>query len=251
MSRINLLPWREELRAQQKKQFIGSLGLSALGGVLVSALLMSFYGAQVSGQKQRNDYLANKIEQAEKKVEEIQELDAQKNRLLSRKEVIDTLQADRSRIVRLFESLARATPDGIVLTLLRQNEYGMLIEGRAQSNSRVSDYMRNLEASGWMNRPDLSVIEATDALPGLDGHPYLFRLSVGLAKLEEVSTQTGEELPAADQDSGQVQALVEQDPMAAPLDPVETPPAPSEGAAQPAPAEDDQALPELEQEIQS
>jgi type IV pilus assembly protein PilN len=188
MSKINLLPWREELRARQKKQFMGTLGVSALAGALVAGLIFFHYSSQVSGQQERNAFLEKKIEQAEKRVQEIKDLDAEKARLLSRKEVIDTLQADRSRIVRLFESLVKATPDGVVLTLVKQNEKGMLIEGRAQSNTRVSDYMRNLESSGWMKNPDLSLIEATKIEPGFEGFPYEFKLSVGLAKLEEITT---------------------------------------------------------------
>lgn len=193
MSQINLLPWREELRARQKKQFMGTLGVSALGGALIAGLIFFHYSSQVSGQQERNAFLEKKIEQAEKRVEEIKDLDAEKSRLLSRKEVIDTLQADRSRIVRLFESLVKATPDGVVLTLVKQNEKGMLIEGRAQSNTRVSDYMRNLESSGWMKNPDLSLIEATKIEPGFEGFPYEFKLSVGLAKLEEIATVSAED----------------------------------------------------------
>lgn len=210
MSQINLLPWREELRARQKKQFMGTLGVSALGGALIAGLIFFHYSSQVSGQQERNAFLEKKIEQAEKRVEEIKDLDAEKSRLLSRKEVIDTLQADRSRIVRLFESLVKATPDGVVLTLVKQNEKGMLIEGRAQSNTRVSDYMRNLESSGWMKNPDLSLIEATKIEPGFEGFPYEFKLSVGLAKLEEIATVSAEEVPAVEA----VEAPV--DPAAAP-----------------------------------
>lgn len=199
MSQINLLPWREELRARQKKQFFGVLGVSALAGAVIAGLVFFHYSAQVSGQQDRNAYLEKKIEEAEKRVEEIQDLDAEKARLISRKEVIDTLQADRSRIVRLFESLVKATPDGVVLTLVKQNEQGMLLEGRAQSNTRVSDYMRNLEASGWMQNPNLTVIEATQVAAGFEGFPYEFKLSVGLAKLEEIAAVSGEAVEAEEQ----------------------------------------------------
>lgn len=186
MSKINLLPWRAELRARQKKQFLSSLGLAALVGALASGLVFSYYSGHVSGQQQRNKYLEEQIALGEKKIEEIKDLDIKKQRLLSRKEVIDTLQADRSRVVRLFESLVKATPDGVVLTLVKQNEQGMSIEGRTQSNTRVSTYMRNLEASGWMKNPELSVIEATKSDDGFEAFPMEFKLSVGLAKSEEM-----------------------------------------------------------------
>ena len=202
MSKINLLPWRAELRARQKKQFLASLGGSAAMGLLAAGLIFFYYGAHVAGQQERNAFLEDQIALGEKKIEEIKDLDAKKQRLVNRKEVIDALQADRSRVVRLFESLVKSTPDGVVLTLVKQNEAGLVIEGRAQSNTRVSAYMRNLEASGWMKNPELSVIEATATQPGFEAFPYEFKLSVALAKSDE--------LPAA--------AVIEAAPVA-PVDP--------------------------------
>lgn len=242
MSKINLLPWREELRARQKKQFFGALGVSAVAGAAIAGLIFFYYGAQVAGQQERNAYVEKKIEEAEKKVEEIKDLDAERERLISRKEVIDTLQADRSRIVRLFESLVKATPDGVVLTLVKQNEQGMLIEGRAQSNTRVSDYMRNLESSGWMKSPDLSVIEATKVEPGFEGFPYEFKLSVGLAQLEEIATVDGSSEPAP---SEPVEALGEAAPVSASPEPVqELTAAPTDGAAPAQPSAPAPVVPE-------
>lgn len=202
MSRINLLPWRAELRARQKKQFLATLAFSALVGALVSGMIYSYYSSHVSGQEARNKYLEDQIALGEKKIEEIKDLDVKKQRLLSRKEVIDTLQADRSRVVRLFESLVKATPEGVVLTLVKQNEQGMSIEGRTQSNTRVSTYMRNLEASGWMKNPELSVIEATKSDDGFEAFPFEFKLSVGLAKAEEMPAaaivELSPEIPATE-----------------------------------------------------
>lgn len=183
---INLLPWREKLRERRKKQFFAMLGASVAGGAVLAGALFWHFSMLADGQRARNAYLEDKIAVAEKQIEAIKDLDTEKQRLIGRKDVITSLQSNRARVVHLFETLSRATPDGIMLTLVKQSPEGMLIEGRAQSNTRVSNYMRSLEASGWMQNPDLDIIEASEPAPGLEDFPYLFKLSVGLAKLEDV-----------------------------------------------------------------
>lgn len=211
MSNINLLPWREAERAQQKRKFLGLLGLSAALGVVLSGGLYFHYQQQVDGQQTRNAYLEDKIKAGEKKIEAIKELENDKQRLLGRKTVIEALQSDRARIVRLFETLSRSTPDGVVLTLVKQNDQGMLIEGRAQSNTRVSNYMRALEESGWMKNPDLDIIEAAKPEPGFEAFPYQFKLSVGLAKTEEVAQAQAEAAALAGAQAVQDQTLTDPD----------------------------------------
>ena len=100
-------------------------------------------------------------------INEIEELDKKKAKLLARKEVIEQLQANRSQMVHLFDSLVRTIPDGVVLTSIKQEGEKLTLEGRSQSNARVSTYMRNLEGSGWMTKPDLSIIEAKGDDKGL------------------------------------------------------------------------------------
>ncbi|NZA28212.1 PilN domain-containing protein [Luteimonas sp. SJ-92] len=183
MARINLLPWRAERRKQRQKEFGIMLALAAVAGVVAWFLVNSYYNGQIEGQRERNAYLDQQIAQVDEKIKEIDELDRQRARLLARKEVIEELQASRSQMVHLFDSLVRTIPDGVMLTTLKQEGQKLTLEGRAQSNARVSTYMRNLEGSGWMTRPDLSIIEAKAAEgrafnPGL---PYQFRLSVTLA----------------------------------------------------------------------
>ena len=146
MARINLLPWRAERRRQR--------------------------------QKERNDYLRGQITQLDAKIEEIKQLDLKKQKLLARKDVIEKLQANRSQMVHLFDSLVRTIPDGVTLTSIQQNGEMLTLKGRSQSNARVSTYMRNLEGSGWMTSPELSVIEARGDNKGL---PYEFDLTVKLA----------------------------------------------------------------------
>ena len=188
MARINLLPWRAERRQQRQREFYSWLAMAALAGVALSLLVWLYYSAQISGQNGRNDFLRSEIAKVDKDIEQIKELDKQKDRLLARKKVIEELQANRSQMVHLFDSLVRTIPDGVALTSLKQEGDVLTLEGRAQSNARVSDYMRNLEGSGWMTNPDLSIIEAkamdgASAASSRPGHalPYVFTLKVKLA----------------------------------------------------------------------
>jgi type IV pilus assembly protein PilN len=185
MARINLLPWREERRKQRQREFYAMLGFAALTGVFLSGLLWFFYSQQISGQNERNAYLDTEIAKVKKQNEEIQRLDKQKARLLARKAVIEELQGKRSQMVHLFDSLVRTIPDGVVLTALKQEGDILTLEGRTQSNARVSTYMRNLEGSGWMSSPELSIIEAkaqesTGAAVDIKSLPYVFTLRVKL-----------------------------------------------------------------------
>ena len=178
MARINLLPWRAERRKQRQKEFMAMLGLSAVAGVVLWFLVNSYYNGQISGQNDRNAYLQQQIAQVDTQIKEIEELDKKKAKLLARKQVIEQLQANRSQMVHLFDQLVRTIPDGVILTSIKQEGDKLTLEGRSQSNARVSTYMRQLEGSGWMTKPDLSVIEAKEGDPGL---PYTFTLSVLLA----------------------------------------------------------------------
>ena len=192
MARINLLPWRAERRKARQKEFGVMLGLAVLGGILASFLIVSFYNGRISNQNARNDYLRGEIANVDKQITEIEALDKQKARLLARKEVIEQLQANRSQMVHLFDSLVRTIPDGVVLTSLKQVGEVLTLEGRSQSNARVSTYMRNLEGSGWMTKPDLSIIEARDGVAGL---PYAFTLAVQLANPNAPKDEDGDGIP--------------------------------------------------------
>ncbi len=178
MARINLLPWRAERRKQRQKDTMLMLALSALAAVVLSFLIVGYHNAQIDGQNQRNSYLKARIAEVDTQIEEINELDRKKSKLLARKEVIEELQANRSQMVHLFDSLVRTIPDGVTLTSIKQDDDTLTLEGRSQSNARVSTYLRSLEGSGWMTRPELSIIEATGSDKGL---PYEFKLQVKLA----------------------------------------------------------------------
>lgn len=177
MAKINLLPWRAERRKQRQKEFMTMLGVASAAAVLISLLIVLSYNARISAQEARNQYLTDQITALDKQIVEIAELDKKKAGLLKRKQVIEELQASRSQMVHLFDELARTISDGTQIQSIAQNGTEMTILGRAQSNARVSTYMRNLDASGWMGNPDLSVIELTGADPGL---PNAFSLKVTL-----------------------------------------------------------------------
>jgi len=189
MAKINLLPWRAERRANRQREFYGMLGLAAATGLVLSFLIWFYYNQQISGQNTRNEFLQAEIQKVEGKIKEIEALDKQKDRLLARKKVIEQLQANRSQMVHLFDSLVRTIPDGVALANIKQEGEILTLEGRAQSNARVSNYMRNLESSGWMTNPDLSIIEAkaeapttpAAVTPGSRALPYAFTLKVKLA----------------------------------------------------------------------
>lgn len=231
MARINLLPWRAERRKQRQKESMIMLALSALAAVLLSFLIISYYNSQISGQNERNAFLKDQISQLDVQIKEIEALDEKKAKLLARKEVIEKLQADRSLMVHLFDSLVRTIPDGVVLTSIKQDDKTLTLEGLSQSNARVSTYMRSLEGSGWMTKPDLSIIEARGTDKGL---PYAFKLQVTLANPNAPVDEDGDGIPDA------VPAVEPTAPVASEVLPVTETPAdstPEPVAAPAAPAE--------------
>ena len=179
MAKINLLPWRAERRKQRQKEFYTMLGGAALAAVLIAFGVVKFFDMKIETQNKRNAYLKSEISALDKQIKEIEALDRKKAELLARKAVIEQLQANRSQMVHLFDELVRTIPDGVRLNSIKQAGAQLTLDGVAQSNARVSSYMRALETSGWMTKPDLSVIEAKGGDKAL---PYTFALRVQLTK---------------------------------------------------------------------
>lgn len=230
MARINLLPWRAERRKARQKEFGAIMLLSILAALALSVLIVFYFSSEISGQRKRNAFLDTQIAEVEKKITEIEELDKKKSKLLARKEVIEKLQSNRSQMVHLFDSLVRTIPDGAVLTAIKQDAETLTLEGRAQSNARVSTYMRNLEVSGWMTKPDLSIIEAKGNEKGL---PYEFKLQVKLANPNAPKDEDGDGFPDAPAPADA--AAMPADGAAAPTG-TTAPAAPATGTAPAAPA---------------
>jgi type IV pilus assembly protein PilN len=169
MPRINLLPWRDELREQRRNQFYMSLGAAALGaGLVVLATNMTF-NSIIDHQNDRNRMLQSEIDALNIRIEEILSLEDQKDRLLARMEIIEQLQRSRPGIVHVFEELVTTLPDGVFLNSVKQSGSRLELIGAAESNTRVSALMRNIDGSEWLTKPDLEVVEVKDNTRGSDG----------------------------------------------------------------------------------
>ncbi len=162
MPRINILPWREEERKTRQLEFgVASAG-AVIAGIAVVMLTMLAYAQMISAQDSRNERLTNEISELEKSIEEIDGLERQKERLLARMEIIDQLQKSRPEVVHLFDELVRQLPDGVYLTGMKQTGTRIEIRGVAQSSTRVSALMRQVDASDWLTDPEVERVETTD-----------------------------------------------------------------------------------------
>ena len=162
MTRIKLLPWREEARQKQKKDFIGVVGLTAVMGVVIVGLIHFQMQSKIDYQLSRNNFLTTEIAKVSEEIKEISELQKVRRSLIERMEVIQDLQGSRPSIVHLFTEIVSTVPNGVYLGSLKQTGSSLLINGEAESNARVSTYMRNLQASAWLKDPNLTVIEIED-----------------------------------------------------------------------------------------
>ncbi|MDR8364629.1 PilN domain-containing protein [Pseudomonas sp. JL3] len=176
MARINLLPWREELREGRRKRF-----LLALVGVLVGsvgALLIAdqVIESAINRQVARNDYISKQIAVVDERIKQISDLKARRQQLVERMHIIQDLQGNRPISGRIFDQLARTLPDGVYFTQVKMVGKTVSITGAAESNNRVSDLMRNLDASDWFDAPNLTEVKATTA--GQLDQANVFQLTV-------------------------------------------------------------------------
>ncbi len=159
MAHINLLPWREEQRQEQTRQFATITVLSLLLTAALVFMVHVTFDNQITHQKQRNTMLQNEINTLDASLKQIATLEETKDQLLSRMDIIQSLQQQRPQIVRLFDDFVRTVPEGIYLSTIEQKGEQLTIKGVAESNGRVSAYMRNIDASDWMATPKLKVIQ--------------------------------------------------------------------------------------------
>lgn len=162
MTRINLLDWRAERREQRKQQFFTMLVLALMvAGSVLGAGAFAMSNA-IDRQTERNDYLKSEIAEADRKIKEIEELEKVKSSLLARMQIIEELQSSRSATVHFFDELVGTLPEGVNLASVKQTGNRVTIEGVAESNGRVSTYMKNLDASEWFADPVLVVIRTVE-----------------------------------------------------------------------------------------
>ena len=160
MIRINLLPHREEKRKARRQQFYGLLGLvSVLAGVIVF-LVITVIDGYISAQDAKNDFLKKEIVALDKQIDQIKRLKEQTQALLARKQIIEALQRDRAEAVLLLSELVKQMPEGVYIRSMKQTGARIALIGYAQSNARVSTLMRNIEASPWLEKPQLVEIKA-------------------------------------------------------------------------------------------
>ena len=159
---INLLPWREELRQEQKKQFATMAVMTCVLAVAIVGLIHVQMQSKIDYQLSRNSFITNEIKKLDEEIKEIRELKKVRRSLIERMEVIQDLQVSRPSIVHLFSEIVSSVPNGVYLESLTQTGNNLLINGEAESNARVSTYMRNLSASEWLKDPNLTVIEIED-----------------------------------------------------------------------------------------
>lgn len=162
MAKINLLPWREELRQQKKKDFVNSIFLAVLMVVFVFGLVHMYFDGQKGYQEQRNKLLQKEIEVLDQKIIAIKDIEEKKSKLLEKIDLIKKLQTSRPEIVHLMDEIPRLTPDGIYLTKFIQLGNDLTFEGKSESNARISAFMNGIESSKWLQQPKLDVIKASE-----------------------------------------------------------------------------------------
>ena len=159
MPRINLLPWREQQRKERKLAFTVGIFGALIGAGVVSFIGYLYFGSLIEAQQHRNESLRTEITTLDRQIEEINRLDAEKQKFIARMQIIEKLQRSRPEIVHVFDTFVRTLPDGTYLTSITQNGQRFKIQGIAQSATRVSSLMRNIASSQWLKEPELDVVE--------------------------------------------------------------------------------------------
>jgi type IV pilus assembly protein PilN len=161
MPRINLLPHRERKRKERKLAFMVALVVAAGAGIVTAFAAYLLYGSWIEGQEHRNTQLRAEIKTLDKQIEEINDLESQKQKYIARMEIIEKLQRSRPEIVHVFDEIVRTLPEGVYLTSVKQTGKSLKFEGVAQSSTRVSSFMRNLDGSQWLRNPELQVVQTS------------------------------------------------------------------------------------------
>lgn len=213
MAHVNLLPWRAARRKQREREFYMQLAAAFVAGLGVLLLWVFWMDQRIDNQNDRNTYLQTEIKQLDVRIAKIKDLEKVREHLLARKQIIEQLQADRSQMVHLFDELVKTIPSSARLSGLKQGGQSMSLDGVAQSNASVAEYMRNIESSPWMGHADLRKTENTHNGSRM---PYQFGLNVTLNKPK--ADETGDKTPVLPAGAGPAAAAG-----AAPAKPAATP----------------------------
>ena len=165
MPRINLLPWREQERKIRRREFMVAAGGAIFAAVIFVLGGKLLYSSWTDAQKEKNNLLTKEIVKLDAQIADIQDLETRRQRLLARMEIIERLQRKRPEIVHLFDEVVKTVPEGVYLTAIKQTGNKLEIHGVAQSSTRVSTYMRNIDSSVWMDNPVLQVVESAKDSP--------------------------------------------------------------------------------------
>jgi len=190
MARINLLPWREEQRRERQRQFMSTLLGSLILGVVLVFLVGTIFDQKINHQQFRNELIKKEIQKLEGKIRRIDELERTRARLISRKQVIERLQASRSMTVELLDNLAKSIPVGVTLTTIRQQGATLQLTGSSQSNARVSAYLRELESNVLFMDPQLDFVR-TAPRPDTETEPYQFSIRVNMRPAQSSDEDLG------------------------------------------------------------
>lgn len=192
MARINLLPWREEARRERQRRFMYSLMATLVLGAVLVLLVGMFFDQRISDQEARNQRIQVEIQRLEQRIARISELENTRNRLISRKQIIESLQASRSLTVELLDKLAKTIPVGVTLTNVRQQGTNLTLLGTSQSNARVSAYLQALEAMDLFVKPELQYVRASERpLSRYETYEFAIRVALDNTQDEEETDETG------------------------------------------------------------
>jgi type IV pilus assembly protein PilN len=180
MPRINLLPWREQERKIRRREFGVAAGAAVVAALAFAGAGKLVYSGWIDAQNEKNKLLKKEIVKVDAAIADIQDLEDRKQRLVARMEIIEKLQRKRPEIVHQFDELVRTVPDGVYLTSLKQSGNKIDIRGVAQSSTRVSTFMRNIDSSTWMDNPELQVVETAKDSPTGGSSFTVFANSVGV-----------------------------------------------------------------------
>jgi type IV pilus assembly protein PilN len=200
--RINLLPHREQKRQARQRQFVSLAIVLAIFGVAIVALVHAVLAARIDDQQSRNKLLKTKIAELDAQIKEIDKLRDQIQQVLARKQVVESLQANRNEAVHLLDQLVRQLPEGVYLQSVKQTDKRVQIVGYAQSNARVSTLMRNIEGSPWLEKPSLVEIKlvnmpAQGRTPAQQLNQFTLNFEIRRATPEAVAKSTAKKTNTA------------------------------------------------------